>query len=141
MNVLKQAEASDHLLTNSLENAPQKSLTRQELLASFQFSQGDPTLQNWIFKYMKSLHPSLQISKEEQAVVAEASLRPAQTIVNNPQRHTSPQKLIFEQIMRELGAAQTVFKSQQSDYSREEIVRYIADGIVVRDFKYLVKPD
>ncbi len=141
MDATKQTEQFYHSLPDAQEVAQRRLLTRQELLASFQFSQGGISLQHFIFIYLKNLHPELSLPSADSWALEDSSLKAAELIVNDTTRHPLVKENVRGALNSELGTAKDELNYPPANpYLREELVNEIAPAVVKRDLKFLDRP-
>jgi hypothetical protein len=121
---------------------PDRPLTRKELLASFQFSQGGPSMQVMIFRYLKQLHPGLTFEPENTEHLESESARPAEAITSNLARHQPVSAGgAGEAINRVLEIARSTPGIANAELlTRQEIIGALAEADLERDKHYLERP-
>jgi hypothetical protein len=110
----------------------------QEVLKTFQFSQGSEPLQTAIFRYLRGLHPELELTAEDLATLETEYLVPAELIYRNPHRHPALDQDPAHAVRSALAEAYTVF-NVESLPDRLSVVAYLAQKILERDEKFLLE--
>lgn len=121
-------------------------LTRQEFLASFQFSQGSTLIQHNLFAWCKLLHPDLSLAATTPSEIEEltqAWLGPASALVDNPARHThvesGTKQPAVQGMLRE--AQHLLNHPLSKQHTEEYLVADLAQQILGRDDHFLRQPN
>jgi hypothetical protein len=131
--------------TNAEEQTTPHLLTRQQVLASFQFSQGDLHLQTTLLRYLKAADPLLSLPPEEQDPLLQATLPSASFIAHDQRRYTPepmPAQRIREALREALRAATAICSplappDPATVSTREQLVASGAQHVLERDLRFL----
>lgn len=119
--------------------SPRRTLTRQEFLTTFQFSQGSLAAQGHLFAYLKILHPELTMTAADRDQLLEACLHPSEALIQDQRRHPRRQadeaRAALDAALREAAA---ILNAPPQD--RPVAVRRIACDVVQGDLRYLRRP-